>query len=151
DNALLARLGYKSEFKWAFSPIHTIRFAVSIMGIFSSVSAVFFFPLMAAGHLGMTFGWIIPSLFTTCAVFFDWPSTICEAHNESRTSTGLYYFSAKLAPPEYAPLLSWITGWANVTGQISLMCSLEFVNMEMIAIAISVGTDSRINLGPGPT
>ncbi|KAF9445828.1 amino acid transporter [Macrolepiota fuliginosa MF-IS2] len=146
DNALLARLGYKSEFKRAFSPIHTIGFAFSIMGVYASVSAVFFFPLMTAGHLGMTFGWIIPSLFTTCAVLL-----LAELTSAMPTSAGLYYFSAKLAPPEYAPLLSWITGWANVTGQILLMCSLEFVNAEMIAIAISVGTDGRINLGPGPT
>ena len=28
----------------------------------------------------------------------------------TRTSAGLYYFSAKMAPPKYAPLASWITG-----------------------------------------
>ena len=44
----------------------------------------------------------------------------------SRTSAGLYYFSAKLAPPRYAALASWITGWANVTGQVTLVCSIDF-------------------------
>lgn len=43
-----------------------------------------------------------------------------------RTSAGLYYFSAKLAPPKYSALASWITGWANVTGQIALVCSIDF-------------------------
>ncbi len=42
------------------------------------------------------------------------------------TSAGLYYFSAKLAPPRWAPLASWITGWANVTGQVTLVCSIDF-------------------------
>ena len=42
------------------------------------------------------------------------------------TSAGLYYFSAKLAPPKYAALASWITGWANVTGQVTLVCSIDF-------------------------
>lgn len=31
-----------------------------------------------------------------------------------RTSAGLYYFSAKLAPPKYSALASWITGWENI-------------------------------------
>ncbi|KAF9445826.1 amino acid transporter [Macrolepiota fuliginosa MF-IS2] len=146
DNALLAKLGYKSEFKRAFSPIHTIGFAFSIMGVCASVSATFFFPLMTAGHLGMTFGWIIPSLFVVCVTL-----SLAELTSAMPTSAGLYYFSAKLAPPEYAPLLSWITGWANVTGQILLVCSIEVVNAQMITIAISISTDGRINLGPGPT
>lgn len=46
--------------------------------------------------------------------------------DRSRTSAGLYYFAAKLAPSEYAALASWITGWANVTGQITLVCSIDF-------------------------
>ena len=36
------------------------------------------------------------------------------------TSAGLYYFAAKLAPPKHAALASWITGWANVTGQVGI-------------------------------
>jgi hypothetical protein len=49
-----------------------------------------------------------------------------DTHNLDRTSAGLYYFSAKLAPPEYAALASWITGWANITGQVTLVCSIDF-------------------------
>ena len=47
-------------------------------------------------------------------------------HVVHRTSAGLYYFSAKLAPKRWAPLASWITGWANVTGQVTLVCSIDF-------------------------
>src|ERR1700761_1346760 len=43
-----------------------------------------------------------------------------------RTSAGLYYFSSKLAPPKYVPLASWVTGWANVTGQVALVCSIDY-------------------------
>ena len=42
------------------------------------------------------------------------------------TSAGLYYFSAKLAPPRYSALASWITGWANITGQVALVCSIDY-------------------------
>ncbi|KAJ3552055.1 hypothetical protein NP233_g12961 [Leucocoprinus birnbaumii] len=67
------------------------------------------------------------------------------------TSAGLYYFSAKLAPPEWAPMISWITAWTNVTGQILLVCSIDFTLAQMITTGIAVGSDGRVVLGPGPT
>ncbi|KXN84941.1 hypothetical protein AN958_11883 [Leucoagaricus sp. SymC.cos] len=146
DDALLARLGYKSEFRRDFSALHTIGFAFSIMGVCASVSTTFFFPLVTAGHLGMTFGWLIPSVFVICVALL-----LGELTSAMPTSAGLYYFSAKLAPPGWAPLISWITGWANVTGQVLLLCSIEVVNAQMIATGIAVGSDGKVNLGPGPT
>lgn len=63
DNVLLARLGYKSEFKREFSVsvpydfwpldtdpgqlIETVAFSFSIMGVVASVSSTFIFPLSA--------------------------------------------------------------------------------------------------------
>lgn len=96
DDALLAELGYKSEFKREFSVsqfsslvrgwpltslqlLETIAFAFSIMGVIASVSSTYSFPLVSGthdrrshqsffsfftgGHVGMVFGWLIPSLF----------------------------------------------------------------------------------------
>ncbi|KAF5363812.1 hypothetical protein D9756_000041 [Leucocoprinus leucothites] len=146
DDALLAKLGYKSEFRRDFSLLETICFSFSIMAVCASVSSSFSFPLATAGHLGMTFGWLVPSLFVISIAL-----SLGELTSAMPTSAGLYYFSAKLAPPGYAPLVSWITGWANITGQISLICSIEFVCAQLITTAIQVGSDGRINLGPGPT
>ena len=64
DNVLLAKLGYKSEFKREFSVsihsathghliptrnklIETVAFSFSIMGVVASVSSTFSFPLFA--------------------------------------------------------------------------------------------------------
>ncbi|PSR73310.1 hypothetical protein PHLCEN_2v10838 [Hermanssonia centrifuga] len=63
DDALLAQLGYKSEFKREFSRIETVAFAFSIMGVIASVTSTFSFPLVSGGHVGMVFGWFIPSIF----------------------------------------------------------------------------------------
>jgi len=68
-----------------------------------------------------------------------------------RTSAGLYYFSAKLAPPKYAPLASWITGWANVTGQVTLVCGIDFTCAQMITTAIAVATDGAVIVSSGAT
>ncbi|KAK7696096.1 hypothetical protein QCA50_000739 [Cerrena zonata] len=63
DDALLAQLGYKSEFRREFSLFETVAFAFSIMGVVASVSSTYSFPLVSGGHVGMVFGWLIPCLF----------------------------------------------------------------------------------------
>ncbi|KAN0126751.1 Amino acid/polyamine transporter I [Russula decolorans] len=146
DNILLAKLGYKSEFKREFSLIETVAFSFSIMGVVASVSSTFSFPLLAGGHVGMIWGWFIPCPFVLCIA-----ASLAELTSAMPTSAGLYYFSAKLAPPEYAPLASWITGWANVTGQVALVCSIDYTCAQMITTAITIGSDGNIVLSSGAT
>lgn len=43
--------------------IELIAFSFSIMGVVASVTSTFSFPLVAGGHVGMVFGWLIPCLF----------------------------------------------------------------------------------------
>ncbi|KAI0053723.1 amino acid transporter [Auriscalpium vulgare] len=146
DDALLAKLGYKSEFRREFSLIETVAFAFSIMGIVASVSSTLSFPLASGGHVGMVFGWLIPCFFVLCVA-----ASVAELTSAMPTSAGLYYFSAKLAPEGYSPLASWITGWANVTGQVALVCSIDFTCAQMITTAITVGSNGNIVLSSGAT
>ncbi|KAI0268159.1 amino acid transporter [Gloeopeniophorella convolvens] len=146
DDAMLAKLGYKSEFRREFSLVETVAFAFSIMGIVASVSSTLSFPLAAGGHVGMVWGWFIPCIFVLCVA-----ASIAELTSAMPTSAGLYYFSAKLANPRHAPLASWITGWANVTGQVALVCSIDFTCAQMITTAITVGSDGAIVLSSGAT
>lgn len=104
------------------------------------------------------------------AVSVDHSFSFLKRCEDIRTSAGLYYFSAKLAPPKYAALASWITGWANITGQVTLVCSIDFTwsvmlflamvcvgshnipdSAQMITSAITVGSDGAIVLGSGAT
>jgi len=105
DNAKLAELGYKSEFRREFSRFETVAFAISIMGVVASVTSTFSFGLVNGGHVGLVFGWLIPCCFVAFVAL-----SMAEMASSMPTSAGLYYFSAKLAPPKYAPLASWITG-----------------------------------------
>lgn len=143
DDALLAQLGYKSEFKRGFSLVETIAFAFSIMGVVASVSSSLEFPLVAGGHFGMVFGWLIPSLFVMTVAL-----SMAELASSMPTSAGLYYFAAKSAPEKYSALFSWITAWANITGQISLVCSIDYTCAQMIATATYVGSDGSVKLPP---
>jgi hypothetical protein len=67
------------------------------------------------------------------------------------TSAGLYYFSAKLAPPRYSALCSWITAWANITGQIALLCSIDYTCAQMITTAMTIGSDGQLVVSFGAT
>lgn len=146
DDACLADLGYKAEFKREFSLIETVAFAFSIMGVVASVTSCFAFNLVSGGHVGMVWGWLIPCFFVMTVAL-----SMAELVSSMPTSAGLYYFAAKLAPSEYAALASWITGWANVTGQITLVCSIDFTCAQMITSAIAVSTNGNVLLGSGAT
>ncbi|KZT33670.1 amino acid transporter [Sistotremastrum suecicum HHB10207 ss-3] len=146
DDALLAELGYKSEFRREFSLLETICFSFSIMGVIASVTSTFSFPLVSGGHVGMIWGWLIPSLFVMTVA-----ASVAELASSMPTSAGLYYFSAKMAPERHSALASWITGWANITGQITLVCSIDFTCAQMITTAIAVNTDGRVVLDAGAT
>ncbi|KDR80906.1 hypothetical protein GALMADRAFT_241414 [Galerina marginata CBS 339.88] len=146
DNVKLAELGYKSEFRREFSRLETVSFAFSIMGVVASVSSTLSFGLVNGGHVGMVFGWLIPCCFVMFVAL-----SMAEMASSMPTSAGLYYFSAKLAPPKYAPLASWITGWANVTGQVTLVCGIDFTCAQMITTAIAVNSDGATILSAGAT
>jgi len=146
DDAKLAELGYKSVFRREFSRIETIAFAISIMGVVASVTSTFSFGLVNGGHVGLVFGWLIPCCFVAFVAL-----SMAEMASSMPTSAGLYYFSAKMAPRKYAPLASWITGWANVTGQVTLVCGIDFTCAQMITTAIAVNTDGNVIVSAGAT
>ncbi|KAH9932720.1 amino acid transporter [Epithele typhae] len=146
DDVRLAELGYKGEFKREFSTIETVAFAFSIMAVIGGVSSTLSFGLLSGGHVGMIWGWGIPCLFIMCIA-----ASMAELASSMPTSAGLYYFSAKLAPERYSALASWITGWANVTGQVTLVCSIDYTVAQMITTAVAVATDGTVVLGAGPT
>ncbi|KAJ7065321.1 amino acid transporter [Mycena amicta] len=146
DTEKLAELGYKSEFKREFSLYETCAFSFSIMGIVASISSTLSFGVVNGGHVGLVWGWFIPSFFVMFVAL-----SMAEMASSMPTSAGLYYFSAKLAPKEHAPLASWITGWANITGQVALVCSIDFTCAQMITTALAVSTDGNTILSLGAT
>ncbi|KAI0373776.1 amino acid transporter [Pilatotrama ljubarskyi] len=116
------------------------------MAVNGGVSSTLSFGLASGGHAGMVWGWFIPCLFIMCIA-----GSMAELASSMPTSAGLYYFSAKLAPERYSALASWITGWANVTGQVTLVCSIDYTVAQMITTAVAVSTDGTVILGAGPT
>ncbi|KAG0704285.1 amino acid transporter [Suillus ampliporus] len=146
DNVLLGKLGYKSEFKREFSLLETISFSMSILAVSCGITTGYSYPLLSGGHFAMVWAWFIACIFITCVA-----ASMAELASSMPTSAGLYYFSAKMASKERSALASWITGWSNITGQVTLICSINFSCTELITTAIAMGTDGRVVLGSGAT
>ncbi|KAF8443051.1 amino acid transporter [Boletus edulis BED1] len=146
DNALLRNLGYKSEFKREFSLLETISFSLSIMAVSCGTTTGYSYPLLSGGHFAMVWGWFIPCIFVTCVA-----ASMAELASSMPTSAGLYYFSAKMASQKRSALASWITGWSNITGQVTLICSINYSCAELITTGIAMATDGAVVLGSGAT
>lgn len=58
------------------------------------------------GPVSLVYGWLIAGLFTMSVGL-----SMAEICSSYPTSGGLYYWSAKLAGPNWAPFASWMTGW----------------------------------------
>ncbi|BAD88022.1 putative GABA-specific permease [Oryza sativa Japonica Group] len=135
DQARLHQLGYRQELKRGLSYVlllpffyHTslrsfftklsflvsnFAFSFSIISVLTGVTTTYGTGLRYGGPVSMTLGWLVVSAFNGCVALSM--AEICSAYP---TSGGLYYWSAKLAGKEWAPLASWVTGWFNIVGQL---------------------------------
>uniref|UniRef100_M4E7U5 Amino acid permease/ SLC12A domain-containing protein n=1 Tax=Brassica campestris TaxID=3711 RepID=M4E7U5_BRACM len=69
--------------------------------------------LRFGGTVTLVYGWFVAGVFTMCVGL-----SMAEICSSYPTSGGLYYWSAMLAGPRWAPLASWLTGWFNIVGQL---------------------------------
>jgi amino acid transporter len=62
DEALLASLGYKQEFRREFAPLEVFGIAFSIIGLLPSIASVLVYALPNGGPVSMVWGWVVASL-----------------------------------------------------------------------------------------
>jgi len=97
----------------ACSVLSNFALSFSIISVMMGVTITYNTGLRYGGPVSMTLGWFAVALFNGCVALSM--AEICSAYP---TSGGLYYWSAKLAGKEWAPLASWITGWCALFGYI---------------------------------
>ncbi|KAF9219347.1 amino acid transporter [Gyrodon lividus] len=135
DEALLARLGYKQEFKRAFTPLEVFGIAFSIIGLLPSIASVLFYAIPNGGPSAMVWGWAVASIFILCVGM-----SMAELGSAAPTSGGLYFWTHSLSSPRCRNLLSWIVGYANTIGSISSVASIDWGCAVQIAAAASIGS-----------
>uniref|UniRef100_A0A8R7TUJ6 Amino-acid permease BAT1-like protein n=1 Tax=Triticum urartu TaxID=4572 RepID=A0A8R7TUJ6_TRIUA len=135
DRARLHQLGYKQELKRGLSLMSNFAFSFSIISVMAGVTTTYNSGLRYGGPASMTLGWLVVAAFNGCVALSM--AEICSAYP---TSGGLYYWSAKLAGREWAPLASWVTGWFNIVGQWAATTSTDFSLAQLVQVIVLLGT-----------
>ncbi|RKF58562.1 putative amino-acid permease C15C4.04c [Golovinomyces cichoracearum] len=141
DDQLAEEFGYKPVFKREFGYLSTFSFAVSISGLFATTMTTFSYPLSSGGSAGVVWCWLISGAGCMCLA-----CSVAELVSAYPTSGGLYFTVSRLAPPEWVPSLSWITGWLNLMGQITGVASAEYGSAQMLLAAVSMSLDYKYEI-----
>lgn len=146
DAQLAAQFGYKPVFKREFGYLSTFSFAVSISGLFATIMTTFSYPLYAGGSAAAVWCWLISGAGCLCIAF-----SVAELVSAYPTSGGLYFTISRLAPHDWVPALSWVTGWINLLGQIAGVASSEYGAAQMLLAAVSIGSDFKYEITKNTT
>ncbi|KAJ6526559.1 amino acid/polyamine transporter I [Mycena vulgaris] len=138
DEKLLATLGYKQEFKRAFTPLEVFGIAFSIIGLLPSIASVLFYAIPNGGGPGMVWGWAVASIFITFVGL-----SMAELASAAPTSGGLYFWTYSLSSPRWRNFLCWIVGYANTIGSIASVASIDWAAAVQVMAAVNIGSDGR--------
>ncbi|KAM7484601.1 hypothetical protein LguiA_000610 [Lonicera macranthoides] len=131
----LRQLGYKQVLRRDLSVVSNFAMTFSIISVLTGVTTLYNTGLNYGGPVVMVYGWFIVSFFTMFVGF-----SMAEICSSYPTSGGLYYWSAKLAGPSWAPFASWITGWFNIVGQWAGTTSVDFSLAQLIQVIVLLST-----------
>ncbi|TRM56268.1 amino acid permease-domain-containing protein [Schizophyllum amplum] len=135
DDALLAELGYKQEFKRAFKPLEVFGIAFSIIGLLPSIASVLFYALPNGGGPAMVWGWL-----TASALILLVALSMAELASSAPTSGGLYFWTFALAGPRARTVLCWVVGYANTIGSVAAVASIDWGCAVQIMAAANIGS-----------
>ncbi|XP_057961494.1 amino-acid permease BAT1 homolog [Malania oleifera] len=134
----LHELGYKQELKRDLSMFSNFAFSFSIISVLTGITTLYNTGLKFGGPVVMVYGWFVAGIFTMFVGL-----SMAEICSSYPTSGGLYYWSAKLAGPSWAPFASWLTGWFNVVGQWAVTTTVDFSLAQLIQVIILLSTGGK--------
>nr|UJH94610.1 Uga4.2 [Starmerella bombicola] len=139
DDDVLLSLGYKPQMKREFNSLELFGVAFSIMSLVPSIASSFTDSLYA-GAVGMTWFWLIPSVFVLSVGI-----SMSELASAQPTSGGLYYWTFFLAPEKLRRPMSFLTGYANTLGLIGGVCSINYSFGTLVMSLATITTDGRFS------
>lgn len=135
DEALLAELGYKQEFKRDFSRLELFGLSFSIIGVVQSIAAVLIYAIPYGGPVSIIWGWAACSVFLVIMAL-----AMAELGSAAPTSGGLYYWTFTFCSPRYRNLMSWIVGYSDSIGYISGLAGGDYAVAVQILTAVSLAS-----------
>ncbi|KAG1722545.1 amino acid/polyamine transporter I, partial [Suillus paluster] len=136
DEATLAKLGYKQEFRREFTPLEVFGLAFSYTGLLPGIASMLFYAIPNGGPVAMVWGWAIACPFIMCIGL-----ALSELASAAPTSGGLYYWTYSLASPRCRNFLSWTVGYANTIENITGVASINWACAIQITAAIGIATN----------
>jgi amino acid permease (GABA permease) len=121
DETRLHELGYAQELRRRMSGFSNFAVSFTIISILSGCLTLYGFGMNTGGPAVITWGWPIVGIMTLFVGL-----AMAEVCSSFPTAGGLYYWSAKLAPPKNAAAWSWFTGWFNFLGQVAVTAGIDF-------------------------
>ncbi|KAJ7223478.1 amino acid/polyamine transporter I [Mycena pura] len=138
DEALLARMGYKQEFKRDFSRIELFGLSFTVIGVVGSIASVLLFSIPYGGPVGMVWGWF------TCSCFLVFVAlAMAELGSAAPTAGGLYYWTFTFSSQKYRNFLCWFIGYVNTIAYIAGIASLDWGVAAQIMAAANIGSDGE--------
>ncbi|KAH8648277.1 amino acid transporter-like protein [Tricladium varicosporioides] len=133
DAAQLAALGHKSELNRNFSPLAMLGLAFAILNSWTALSASLSLALPSGGPTSVLWG-----LITAGVCNLSLAVSLAEFLSAYPTAGGQYHWVAVISWKRWVPILSWITGWINVSGWIALVASGGLLGSQLILGIISL-------------
>ncbi|GKZ28894.1 hypothetical protein AbraIFM66950_001518 [Aspergillus brasiliensis] len=133
DDAQLAAMGHKAELNRNFSMLSMLGLAFAILNSWTALSASLSLSLPSGGCVSVIWGLITAGVCNLCM-----SASLAEFLSAYPTAGGQYHWVAVISWERWMPLLSWITGWANVTGWVALTATGGLLGSQLILGVISL-------------
>ena len=132
DDARLATLGHKAELNRHYSPLAMLGLAFAILNSWTALSASLSLALPSGGPTSVIWGLITAGVCNLCLA-----ASLAEFLSAYPTAGGQYHWVAVISWKPWVPILSWITGWINVSGWVALTASGGLLGSQLIVGVIS--------------
>ncbi|PBL00212.1 hypothetical protein ARMGADRAFT_1116261, partial [Armillaria gallica] len=124
----LAHLGYKQEFKRAFSRYELFGLAFSVNGVVQGIATVLVYSIPYGGPVSMVWGFLTGCVFIMCIAL-----SIAEMGSSAPTAGALYYWTFKYSPPSCRKYFAWLVG--------SAVAAMDYTCALTILTTVTLGTD----------
>ncbi|KAM6534817.1 hypothetical protein FALCPG4_004440 [Fusarium falciforme] len=127
------QLGYAAELPKTLSMMSILGMSFAIMAVPFGLSTTFYITLVNGQAVTIIWGWVLVSLISLSIA-----ASLAEICAVYPTAGGVYYWSAILSTPKYAPAVSFIDGWMTLVGNWTVTLSINFSGAQLILSAITI-------------
>ncbi|KAL4755482.1 hypothetical protein BDW72DRAFT_163888 [Aspergillus terricola var. indicus] len=127
DDVQLAALGHKAELKRNFSMLSMLGLAFAILNSWTALSTSLNLSLPSGGCTSVIWGLVTAGVCNICTA-----ASLAEFLSAWPTAGGQYHWVAAISWKRQMPILSWVTGWANVAGWLALTATGGLLSSTLI-------------------